>query len=179
MARRHPLDGPGMGYGLPQRENAKGVTVPTLVLGLLCVLLALALALALAGRRDSAAASPAVTVTVTAAPATATAAPVSPAQAAAVTTATTFVRAWREPNVATRTALLHQVAAEPLAAQLVAVPAARIPKSTPVAGPVVTLGGETTATADQRLSDNTTMRMQLVFDSAAQYGWVVQTAVQA
>jgi hypothetical protein len=121
-----------------------------------------------------------VTVTATpAASASTTGAPASPAQAAALTTATTFVRAWREPNAATRTALLHQVAAEPLAAQLVAVPAAKIPKSTPVAGPAVTVAGETTATADQRLSDNTTLRMQLVFDSAAQYGWVVDTATQA
>src|SRR4051794_32690837 len=67
MRERNPLDGPGMGYGPAQAAGRKGVPRSTVVLAVICVLLAAALAFVLL-QRTTPTAGPAAPQTPTATP---------------------------------------------------------------------------------------------------------------
>ena len=191
--RRNPLDGPGMGYGLPGAAARTGVPRSTVVLAVLCVLLATALAVVLLQRTAPTAgpaAAPATpTPTVSAATPTPTASPVSSTPTIAGTdaseradepagvrkTATLFLRAWREPQADVRVPLLRVVATDSLTEQLSDVDPGKIVKAKPVGDLVVNEASDFAASADQRLSNKTTVRMQLIYDPASRYGWLVDT----
>lgn len=187
MSRRDQLAGPGMGYGTSAPRGRGGVPLSTVVLALLCVVLAVALGLALAGRQagtaeTSAPAAP-VTVTVTPTPTGSVSptpggsSPTAGEPSGARDTVATFLRAWREKNPTVRKPLLQRVATAQLATQLSG-PKGKTVQATPVGGPVITLTGDFTATARQRLSDKHTVTLQLVFDATAPYGWVVDAATR-
>lgn len=185
MSRRDQLAGPGMGYGTSAPRGRGGVPLSTVVLALLCVVLAVALGLALAGRQagtaeTSAPAAP-VTVTVTptgsVSPTPGGSSPTAGEPSGARDTVATFLRAWREKNPTVRKPLLQRVATAQLATQLSG-PKGKTVQATPVGGPVITLTGDFTATARQRLSDKHTVTLQLVFDATAPYGWVVDAATR-
>ena len=89
--------------------------------------------------------------------------------------ATAFLRAWREPKPEVRVPLLQVVATESLTEQLSDVDPAKIPDAKPVGVPVVSAASDYAAVADQRLSDKTTVRMDLVYDPASRYGWLVDS----
>jgi hypothetical protein len=89
--------------------------------------------------------------------------------------ATMFLRAWREPSAEVRVPLLRVVATESLTDQLTDVDPAKIVKAKPVGDLVVSQASDYAAAADQRLSNKTTVRMQLVYDPASRYGWLVDT----
>jgi hypothetical protein len=86
-----------------------------------------------------------------------------------------FLRAWREPSAEVRVPLLRVVATESLTDQLTDVDPAKIVKAKPVGDLVVSQASDYAASADQRLSNKTTVRMQLVYDPASRYGWLVDT----
>jgi hypothetical protein len=194
MSRRgNPLDGPGMGYGIPGAAVRTGVPKSTVVLAVLCVLLATALVVVLLQRTaptaGPAAAPPTPTPTFSAATPTPTASPVSSTPTIAGTdaseradepagvrkTATLFLRAWREPEADVRVPLLRVVATDSLTEQLTDVDPAKIVKAKPVGDLVVNEASDYAASADQRLSNKTTVRMQLIYDPASRYGWLVDT----
>ena len=182
-----------MGYGLPGAAARTGVPRSTVVLAVLCVLLAIALAVVLLQRTaptaGPAAAPPTPTPTVSAATPTPTASPVSSTPTIAGTdaseradepagvrkTATLFLRAWREPQADVRVPLLRVVATDSLTEQLTDVDPAKIVKAKPVGDLVVNEASDYAVSADQRLSNKTTVRMQLIYDPASRYGWLVDT----
>jgi hypothetical protein len=197
-----PLDGPGMGYGPTAGGNRRGAPVVTVVLALVCLLLAAALAALLlrpTGQTAAPAPVPVVTVTTTAAAPSPTAAPpasVSPSVAATTTAsptpsggtdaslradepegvreaATTFLRGWLEPKRKTRVALLQVSTTDSLLDRLADVDPAKIPEAKPAGDLVVPLATDYSAAADQKMSDGTTVRMELVYEPASRYGWLV------
>jgi hypothetical protein len=187
----NPLDGPGMGYGPTWPAARRGVPLSTVVLAVVCLLLAVALAVVLLQRTPPTAGPVATTPT----PAQTTASPtptVSPTPVRETTpgtdateradepagvreAATMFLRAWREPSAEVRVPLLRVVATESLTDQLTDVDPAKIVKAKPVGDLVVSQASDYAAAADQRLSNKTTVRMQLVYDPASRYGWLVDT----
>jgi hypothetical protein len=195
---RNLLDGPGMGYGPPRAAASGGVPRSTVVLALLCVLLAIALTVVLLQRTPSTA-GPATATTptpaVTAKPTPASSPPPSrvstPSGSAATpgtdaseragepagvrAAATQFLRAWREPSAAVRVPLLSQVATNRLTEQLSDVDPAKVIKAKPVGQLLVSQASDYAASADQKLSDKSTVRMQLVYDPASRFGWLVDT----
>jgi hypothetical protein len=195
---RNQLDGPGMGYGPPRAAAAGGVPRSAVVLALVCVLLAVALAVVLLQRTPSTA-GPATATTPTPA-VSAKPTPASPSPSATVLTpsasattpgtdaseragepagvraaATQFLRAWREPSAAVRVPMLSQVATNRLTEQLNDVDPAKVIKAKPVGPLVVSQASDYAASADQKLSDRSTVRMQLVYDPASRFGWLVDT----
>ena len=52
---------------------------------------------------------------------------------------------------------------------------AKIVKAKPVGELVISQASDYAASADQRLSNKTTVRMQLVYDPASRYGWLVDS----
>lgn len=198
---RGVLDGPGMGYGPPGGRDRRAAPIVTMVLALCCLLLAVTLAAVLL-RPSGPTAAPVVTVTASPAPgpSSAVASPVpSPSVAGSATpapsvtpsgtdateradepagvreTATAFLRAWREPKDEVRVPLLQVVATERLTEQLSDVDPAKIPDAKPVGAPTVSAASDYAAVADQRLSDKTGVRMDLVYDPASRYGWLVDS----
>jgi hypothetical protein len=186
-----PLDGPGMGYG-PTLPNARrGVPRSTLVLAVVCLVLAVALAVVLV-RRPAPTADPAAT-TPTPTPTTASPTPsVSPTPATPTTpgtdateradepagvrdAATQFLVAWQEPSADVRIPMMAEVATASLTEQLSDVDPAKIVTAKPVGEMVISQASDYAANADQRLSDKSTVRMQLVYDPASRYGWLVDT----
>jgi hypothetical protein len=196
MARRrvwNSLDGPGMGYGPPSAAARSGVPRSTVVLAVLCLLLAVALAVVLL-QRTGPTAGPAAAPTPTPTPAlTSSPTPtVSPTPGTPITpgtdatervdepagvrdAATIFLRAWREPQADVRVPMLRVVATDSLTEQLTDVDPAKIVKAKPVGDLVIDQASDYAAIADQRLSNKTTVRMQLVYDPASRYGWLVDT----
>jgi hypothetical protein len=195
---RNQLDGPGMGYGPPRAAASGGVPRSTLVLALVCVLLAVALVVVLLQRTPSTTGPGAATTptpAVTAKPTPASSSPsstVSTPSGSATTpgtdaseragepagirdAASQFLRAWREPSAAVRVSMLGQVATDRLTEQLSDVDPAKVIKAKPVGRLVVGQASDYAASADQKLSDKSTVRMQLVYDPASRFGWLVDT----
>ena len=201
--RSNPLDGPGMGYGPTAGSDRRGSSLVTVILALLCLVLAATLAFVLlrpAGRLT--AAPVVVTVTTTAgAPTSApgSGAPVSPSVARSTTpsssptpggtdatlradepegvreAAATFLRGWLERKKAVRVKRLQTAAAGSLPARLAAVDPAKIPAAEPKGDLVVPSASDSAAVADQKMSDGTTVRMELVYEPASRYGWLVDS----
>jgi hypothetical protein len=195
---RNLLDGPATGYGPLQAATRRGVPRSTVVLALLCVLLTIALAVVLLQRRPppaGTAVAPA-TPTVTIQPSPTTASPSASPSASPTTSgitpatdaseragepagvreaATEFLRAWREPSAEVRVRLMSEVATESLTEKLTDVDPAKIPHAKPVGQLVIGQASDFAAIADQRLSNHSTVRMQLVYDPASRYGWLVDT----
>jgi hypothetical protein len=188
---RNPLDGPGMGYGPTWPAARRGVPRSTVVLAVVCLVLAVALAVVLLQRTSPTAGPVAATPTPT--PTTASPTPtVSPTPATPTTpgtdateradepagvrdAATQFLAAWQEPSAEVRIPMMSEVATASLTEQLSDVDPAKIVKAKPVGDLVVLQASDYAASADQRLSDKTTVRMQLVYDPASRYGWLVDT----
>jgi hypothetical protein len=202
--RSNPLDGPGMGYGPAAGADRRGTPVVTVVLALVCLLLAAALAiLLLRPTGQTAAPAPVVTVTTTAAvaptpgagpsPSTApssaatTAAPASPTPGGTDATeradepegvresAATFLRGWLEPKKSVRVQLLQVSATDSLLDRLADVDPAKIPDAKPKGALVVPSASDYSAVAVQKMSDGTTVRMELVYEPASRYGWLVDS----
>jgi hypothetical protein len=191
---RNVLDGPATGYGPLQAATRRGVPRSTVVLALLCAVLTVALAVVLLQRRPppaGTAVAPATT-TVTAQPSSITSAPSASPTTSGITPATDaseragepagireaaseFLRAWREPSAEVRVRLMSEVATESLTEKLTDVDPAKIPHAKPVGRLVIGQASDFAATADQRLSNHSTVRMQLVYDPASRYGWLVDT----
>ena len=202
---RNSLDGPAMGYGPLQvaaRRGRRGsagagpardpVPRSTVVLAVACVLLGVALVVVLLSRGPAPVGPAAGTAsTATAQPsATAAAAPTPVSSITASGTdaserasepdgvreaATEFLRAWREPSAEVRVQLLSEVATQSLTEKLTDVDPAKISKAKPVGALVVAQASDYAALADQKLSDSSTVRMQLVYDPASRFGWLVDT----
>jgi hypothetical protein len=200
--RSNPLDGPGMGYGPAAGSDRRGSPVVTVVLALVCLVLAGTLAFVLLRPTGAQTAAPVVTVTTTAAapssaPARAKSASPSVAGSAAPSTsptpggtdatlrtdepegvresAATFLRGWLERKKAARVRLLQVSATDSLLDQLVDVDPAKIPKTKPKGALVVPSASDYAAVADQKMSDGSTVRMELVYEPASRYGWLVDT----
>jgi hypothetical protein len=206
--RRNPLDGPGMGYGPAAGGDRRGRSAVTVILAVLCLLLAATLAyVLLRPPGQTAAPAPAVTATTTAAAPTSAAAPTTaaskPAPAPPSATgparpssaaptpggsdatlktgepegvrdaATTFLQGWLEPDKAKRVKLLQVSATDSLLDSLADVDPAKIPDVKPVGALVVPLATDYSAAADQKMSDGTTVRMELVYEPSSKYGWLV------
>ena len=195
---RNQLDGQGMAYGPPRAAARGGVPRSTLVLALVCALLAVALAVALMQRMPSTA-GPTVATT----PTQAVSAEPTPASSSVSSTGSTspgsrptpgtdateragepagvrdaaiqFLRAWREPSADVRVSMLSQVATDRLTDQLSDMAPAKIIKAKPVGRLVVGQASDYAASADQKLSDKSIVRMQLVYDPASRFGWLVDT----
>jgi hypothetical protein len=195
---RNQLDGPAMGYGPPRAPARAGVPRSTLLLALVCVLLAVALAVVLLQRTPSTTGPTAATAPTPAVTAEPTPASFSPSSTASTTpgsestsgtdaselagepagvrdAATLFLRAWREPSADVRVSMLSQVATDRLTDQLSDVDPAKIIKAKPVGRLVVGQASDYAASADQKLSDKSIVRMQLVYDPASRFGWLVDT----
>jgi hypothetical protein len=71
--------------------------------------------------------------------------------------------------------MLSQVATNRLTDQLSDVDPAKITKARPVGDLVVLQASDYAASADQRLSNKSTVRMQLVYDPSSRFGWLVDT----
>ena len=201
--RSNPLDGPGMGYGPAAGSGRRGTPVVTVVLALVCLLLAAALAvLLLRPTGQTAAPAPVVTVTTTAAAPTpaaspsaagspsvagTTAASASPTPGGTDATlradepegvresAATFLRGWLEPDKTVRVQLLRVSATDSLLDRLADVDPAKIPDAKPTGVLVVSSASDYSAVADQKMTDGTTVRMELVYEPASRYGWLVDS----
>jgi hypothetical protein len=199
--RSNPLDGPGMGYGPAAGSDRRGGSVVTVVLALACLLLAAALAFLLL-RPTGQTAAPVVTVTTTAAaPTPAPGSPASGSPSVAGTTAATasptpggtdatlradepegvresaatFLRGWLEPKKKVRVPLLQVSATDSLLDRLADVDPEKVPEAKPKGDLVVPEASDYAAVADQKMSDGTTVRMELVYEPASRYGWLVDT----
>ena len=201
--RNNPLDGPGMGYGPAAGAARGGTPVVTVVLALVCLLLAAALAiLLLRPTGQTAAPAPVVTVTTTAvAPTPAPGSPAAASPSVAGTTratasptpggtdatlradepegvresAATFMRGWLEPKKAVRVQLLQVSATDSLLDRLADVDPEKIPEAKPKGDLVVPEASDYAAVADQKMSDGTTVRMELVYEPASRWGWLVDS----
>lgn len=89
--------------------------------------------------------------------------------------ATTFLRGWLEPRKANRVRLLQVSATDSLLDQLADVDPEKLPDAKPVGELVVTSASDFAAVADQKMSDGSTVRMDLVAEPASRYGWLVDT----
>ena len=188
------LDGPGMGYGPPSAVVRRGVPRSTVVLALLCVLLAVALAVVLlqrtpptAGEAAAPTPTPTPVLTPSAASPTPTASPApqttpgtdaserADEPAGVRDAATVFLQAWQEPSAEIRVPMLREVATDSLTEQLTDVDPAKISKAKLVGDLVISQASDYAANADQRLARKSTVRMQLVYDPASRYGWLVDS----
>jgi hypothetical protein len=184
-----------MGYG-PYPAARRGVPRSTVVLAVVCLLLAIALTVVLLQRPAPTAGPVAAAPTPTPTPATtSTGSPtpsVSATPSSSVTAgndaseradepagvrdaATVFLQAWREPSADVRVPMLREVATDSLTEQLTDLDPAKIVKAKPVGDLVISQASDYAASADQRLSDKTRVRMQLVYDPVSRYGWLVDT----
>ena len=201
--RSHPLDGPGMGYGPAAGADRRGTPVVTVVLALVCLLLAAALTvLLLRPTGQTAAPAPVVTVTTTAAaptPSAGSSASGSPSVAGPITatapptpggtdatqradepegvreSAAAFLRGWLEPKKTVRVKLLQVSATDSLLDRLADVDPAKIPDTEPKGKLVVPSASDYAAVADQKMSDGSTVRLELVYEPASRYGWLVDS----
>ena len=198
------LDGPGMGYGPPGGRDRRAAPIVTVVLALCCLLLAVTLAAVLL-RPTGPTAAPVVTVTASPAPGPSSAlptpvpsptvsGPATPSASASPSAtlgtdatpridepagvreaASTFLRGWREPKKSARVALLQVSATDSLLDLLADVDPDKIPEAKPVGKLTLAAATDYAAAMDQRLSDRSTVRMQLIYEPASRYGWLVDT----
>ncbi len=89
--------------------------------------------------------------------------------------ATAFLRAWLEPDPEIRLAGLQVTATDSLLDKLADIDPAKIPKIKPTGTLVVVSASDFAAVADQKMSDGSTVRMELVYEPASRYGWLVDT----
>ena len=194
--RSNPLDGPGMGYGPVAGTDRRGSPVVTVVLALVCLVLAATLAFVLLRPSGGLTAAPVVTVTTTAAAPSIK--PASPSVAGSTPSASptpggtdatlradepegvrksaaTFLRGWLERKKSVRVELLQVSATDSLLDRLTDVDPKKIPKAKPVGDLVVPSASDYAAVADQKMSDGTTVRMELVYEPASRYGWLVDS----
>ena len=189
------LDGPGMGYGPAGATARGGIPRSTVVLAVLCLLLAVALTVVLL-QRTGPTAGPAAAPTPTPTPALSSTVSPTPTATPPPGTSTThgtdatvrageptgvrdaatqFLVAWQEPSAEVRIPMMSEVATDSLTEQLSDVDPAKIVQAKPVGDLVIDQASDYAAIADQRLSNKTTVRMQLVYDPASRYGWLVDT----
>ena len=159
------LDGPQMGYGVgpPSRP---GMSLPALILALVCLTLAGLLALSLAGRHQAAiraAASPSPS---------ASGNDVPPAGAPDAVAA--FIGAWAQAP-ADRDNVLASVTVTGVAATVAPSTAEMLATTNASGVAAYTKIDDQHYTADQPLTNGSTLRLQLVFDQAAVYGWLVSS----
>jgi hypothetical protein len=88
-----------------------------------------------------------------------------------------FVRAWLGPNLHTRQAGLDATCSPRLAGLLALTDPAKIPVATPLGPPAPVHQTATTATYEQRLSDGSSIAIDLAADPTRRAGWIV-TAVR-
>lgn len=160
------LDGPQMGYGVgpPSRP---GMSLSGLILAVVCVTLAGLLVLSLAGRHQAAmraaAASPSPS---------ASGNDVPPAGAPDAVAA--FIGAWAQAP-ADRDNVLASVAVTGVAATVQPATAKTLATTQASGVAAYTKIDDQHYTADQSLTNGATLRLQLVFDQAAVYGWLVSS----
>ena len=184
-----------MGYGPPRAAARRGVPRSTMVLTVVCLLLAVALAVVLlqptpptAGEAAAPTPTPTPVLTPSAASPTPT---VSPTPGLETTTpgtdasertdepagvrdaATQFLQAWQEPSAEVRVAMMSEVATDSLTEQFTDVDPAKISDAKPAGDMVISQASDHAANADQRLSDKSTVRMQLVYEPSSRYEWLV------
>lgn len=159
------LDGPQMGYGIgpPSRP---GLPPSALILAIVCITLAGLLALSLAGRHQAAvraAASPSPSASGTDVP-----------PAGAPDAVAAFIGAWaQEP--ADRDNVLASVTVTGMAATVEPATAKTLTTSQASGAAAYTRIDDQQYAADQPLTDGSTLRLRLVFDQAAVYGWLVSS----
>jgi hypothetical protein len=85
------------------------------------------------------------------------------------------MRGWLEPKKAVRVQLLQVSATDSLLDRLADVDPAKLPDAKPKGDLVVPSASDFAAVADQKMSDGTTVRMELVYEPASRYGWLVDT----
>jgi len=160
------LDGPQMGYGVGSPPRAAGVSLSTLILTVVCVVLAGLLALTLAGRHQAAvraAASPSPSASGTDVP-----------PAGAPDAVAAFVGAWAlEP--ADRDNVLASVTVTGVAQTVAPATAKALAAAHPSRPAGFTRIDDQRYAAEQPLTDGSTLQLELVFDQAAVYGWLVST----
>jgi hypothetical protein len=88
-----------------------------------------------------------------------------------------FARAWLDPKLHTRQAGLDATCSPRLAGLLALTDPAKIPDATPLGPPAPVHETATTATYEQRLSDGTSIAIDLAADPTRRAGWIV-TAVR-
>lgn len=162
------LDGPRMGYGPVQQQRRGGVPLSTVILAIVCVILAALLALSIAGRNQ------ATTTTMSAATATPSPSGTDTPPAGAADAVTTFVSAWSLPE-ADRDNMLASVTVTGVPATVTDPTAAKLAKASPSGEVSYTRVNDRTIRADQPFADGSTLHLQLVFDQAAIYGWLVSS----
>jgi hypothetical protein len=157
-----------MGYGPPTRQRPDGVPLTTVVLAIVCLVLAGLLALGLAGRHQASSSS---TASASASPSGTDVPPAGAADAVAV-----FVGAWSLP-AGDRDNALASVTATGVPAAVPEATAAQLAKTRPSEPAGYTRIDPRTVIVSQPLADGSTLELRLVFDPAASYGWLV-SAVQ-
>lgn len=192
-----PLDGPRMTYGGPDGQPARqGKSAPwTPILLVACLLLAVAIVVLAgrAGQTDLAAgrANASPTSTATPSPANATpqrpspsvrpepaggdAATVARAPVGADEAANQFVKAWVDGNRRTRVPALEKVATPALVDQIGNTDPAKLPAARPRGRAAPVDVSAYAAEYQQRLSDGSAIRIGLVADPDAGYGWLVDS----
>jgi hypothetical protein len=186
--RSSGLHGPRLTYGgrsgAPVRERrriAPGPVVLAVGAAVLAVLLVVSLHRGIGNLRSLDSASPGATSTVAssgsdvspdgAQGSDASEAPRVPAGANEA--AARFVEAWLDPHPQSRQPALEPVTAPGLAEQLANVDPAKIPKAQAVGSPTPGSVSAYSATFKQRLSNKTTIVVDLAADPEARYGWLV------
>ena len=163
------LDGPRMGYG-PGQPSGRGGGVPlsTVILAIVCVVLAALLALSIAGRHAATVAG--------SAPASGSPSPAGTdaPPAGAADAVTTFVAAWALPP-ADRDNSLASVTVTGVPATVDDATAAKLAKTRPASGAGYTRLTDRSLHVDQPLADGSTLQLELIFDQAAIYGWLVSS----
>lgn len=165
--RKHAsvLDGPQMGYGVGP-PTRRGMSVPALILAIVCVTLAGLLTLSLAGRHQAAvraAASPSPSAYGTDAP-----------PAGAPDAVAAFIGAWAQAP-ADRDNVLASVTVTGLAATVAPATAKTLETTQASGAAMYTKVDDQQYAAEQPLTNGSTLRLQLVFDQAAIYGWLVSS----
>src|SRR4051812_34362929 len=93
--------------------------------------------------------------------------------------ASRFVTAWLDPNPASRKRALDQVAVPALTEGLMLTARADIPTATAAGGPVLEDASTYSVQFTQTLSDASRIRIYLVADPAARYGWLATSVEPA
>lgn len=164
------LDGPQMGYGpAPRRQG--GVPLSTVILAIVCVVLAGLLALSIAGRHQasSQASNPSTGGSVSPSP------NVEEPPRGVTDTVSIFLSAWSLPPDARDDALAGITLTDGLPTAEDKATAAKLAKTPASGAAVYTKINDKTVRAEQPLVDGSTLQLQLVFDSAAIYGWLISS----
>jgi hypothetical protein len=196
MARRTDLDGPALTFGgptgTPVRQRRRVPTSTWVLLGVCLLLMLLLLASIQRGRTalqqiQTAATPTAAPSTPARAPAPGgTATPATPSASGgsdseegttvpsgATSAASRFVTAWLEPEPKPRLSILKQVATPGLTEQLRDVDPAKVVDARPVGKPRPGSVSDGAATLNQRLSNGSSISIDLALDPDTRYGWLV------